>query len=441
MRPSTRVPCPPWFVALALVAAPALAESPTGLTLDAAIARALDVSARSDAFEARFRAALAASAEARSDRKPLVGLGASYARMSHVPELTIVTPVGSNTIFPDLPNRYEASLGFHVPLLTGGRSAARIRAADDTAVASGADLDAVRRDLVLEVRRAYWDLVGRVEAVRVLTESLATYDAHLDEVRTRRDVGLAAENDVLAVEVDRDGAELGRIEAAGAAAVARAVLARLLDLPDGRAIEAIDRLSEPEAVSAPTADLVAEAWSRRPERAALASRIRAAEATVDAVHAALEPQATIDASFDYANPNLRVLPLDATWEDTWRVGIGASIRLFDGGRTKNGVARARAEVDALRAELVDLERRVGLDVAAAREAFDAAMAGIPVADRGLRSARENRRVAADRYREGVIPSSELLDAESRLLFAGLGRTETLVRSLIAEATLDRAMGR
>ena len=36
---------------------------------------------------------------------------------------------------------------------------------------------------------------------------------------------------------------------------------------------------------------------------------------------------------------------------------------------------------------------------------------------------ESRRVSADRYREGVIPSSELLDAEIALLEAGLERTQ------------------
>ena len=50
-----------------------------------------------------------------------------------------------------------------------------------------------------------------------------------------------------------------------------------------------------------------------------------------------------------------------------------------------------------------------------------AAAAIPVAERGLESAHENLRVTRDRYREGVIPSSELLDAEVALQRAGLDR--------------------
>ena len=60
---------------------------------------------------------------------------------------------------------------------------------------------------------------------------------------------------------------------------------------------------------------------------------------------------------------------------------------------------------------------------------------------GLESATESRSVAADRYREGVIPSSELLDAETALERAELARTEALASVRLTAAALDRAVGR
>jgi outer membrane protein TolC len=61
--------------------------------------------------------------------------------------------------------------------------------------------------------------------------------------------------------------------------------------------------------------------------------------------------------------------------------------------------------------------------------------------RALVSARENARVAGDRYRAGVIPSSELLDAEVGLLRAGLERTSAQAALRLADAALARAVGR
>ena len=57
------------------------------------------------------------------------------------------------------------------------------------------------------------------------------------------------------------------------------------------------------------------------------------------------------------------------------------------------------------------------------------------------SAAESRRVAADRYREGVIPSSELLDAELAQERAALARTQAHAALRLAAAGLDRAVGR
>ena len=54
---------------------------------------------------------------------------------------------------------------------------------------------------------------------------------------------------------------------------------------------------------------------------------------------------------------------------------------------------------------------------------------------------ESQRVSADRYREGLIPSSERLDAETALLRAELEQTAALVGTRIAAAQLDRAVGR
>jgi outer membrane protein TolC len=64
-----------------------------------------------------------------------------------------------------------------------------------------------------------------------------------------------------------------------------------------------------------------------------------------------------------------------------------------------------------------------------------------VAERSVASAEESRRVAEERYREGVIPSSELLDAEIALERAALSRAESLAARRLAAAALDRAVGR
>ncbi|HVR70107.1 MAG TPA: TolC family protein, partial [Vicinamibacteria bacterium] len=191
----------------------------------------------------------------------------------------------------------------------------------------------------------------------------------------------------------------------------------------------------------PLGPLVEDALSRRPERAALRERIAAAEARVEAERAARRPQVSLGGGFDYANPNRRILPPSAEWQDSWDVSLSLSWSLFDGGRAAAAARRAAARTDALRRQADDLDRRIRLEVTARRLEVATASRAVEVAARNLEAARENSRVASERHQAGVIPSSERLDAGVLLLRAGLDHTEALAGLRTARAALDRARGR
>jgi outer membrane protein len=430
--------------ALAAAARRAPAQPPADplrLTLAEAVDRARQNSPRIEELRALRSAAEAAQRGARAERLPQVELAASYTRRSNVPELVLAFPGQTpQTVFPNLPNDYRTGVSVALPLYTGGRASARISAAEHELRAAGLDVDAGMSELVLETVTAYWSLVTARENERVLAQSIAAFEADLKQVRDRQEVGLAARSDVLNVQVERDRAELARLQAANDLQVASADLVRLLGLPAGAAIEPTEAWAAPgpeEEVEA----LVAQALEERPEISGLRSRAAAAEADITAARSAGLPQASLHAGYDYARPNPRILPLTDSWDGTWNVGVSVSFRAFDGGRTSAATAGARARAEAVRRRLVDLERRVRLDVTA--RVFDLATrrAALEVAERNLEAARENVRVSQDRYHEGLIPVAELLDAESRLLRAGLDRTTLATLLQQARANLDRAVGK
>ena len=114
---------------------------------------------------------------------------------------------------------------------------------------------------------------------------------------------------------------------------------------------------------------------------------------------------------------------------------------FDGGRASALARRAAARTDALRRQAEDLDQRIRLQVTERHLHLGTARRAVAVAMRNVEAARENGRVASERHRAGVIPSSERLDAEVRLLHAALDHTEALAQLRTARAALDRARGR
>ncbi len=259
-------------------------------------------------------------------------------------------------MFPNIQDNWRLRAGLALPIWTGGRVSGQIDAAEQGRAAAGEDLRAGRADLVLETKTAYWSLVTARESVRVLQEAIRAYDAHLHDARNRERFGMAARNEVLAVQVERDRVELDRLQAAAAADVAEANLQRLLDLPPVARVEPTEPL---EATPIPPPDveaLVAEAQAGRAERKALAARVAAADAIAGAEHGTRLPQVALTGGYTYANPNRDIVPPTADWKDTWDVGVGFTWNVFDGGRRSANEARARAQADAVREQLRELDR-------------------------------------------------------------------------------------
>ena len=84
---------------------------------------------------------------------------------------------------------------------------------------------------MLETKTAFWELVTSRANAALLQDAIRAYEAHIEDARNREKFGLAARSEVLAVEVERDRAELDRLRAEAGAELAEANLRRLLDLP------------------------------------------------------------------------------------------------------------------------------------------------------------------------------------------------------------------
>ncbi len=418
------------------------------LTAEEAVSRALAVSPRLARLSALETAAAAGRRGARAERLPQLDLIGGHTHRSDVPELTISQPTGDPaqplrqvTVFPNIPDNTRFRAAITIPLFTGGRISGAITAAESALAAAARDLDAGRADLVLETKTAYWSLVTSREGARVLREALRAFDAHLRDARNRERLGMAARNEVLAVQVERDRVELDRLRANTAAEIAAANLRRLLDLAPGTRIETTDSLATAVETVPDIEPLVAQAATTRAERKALAARVASAQALVRMERSSRLPQVAVAGGYTYANPNRDIVPPTAEWRDTWDIGVGISWSLLDFGRRSASQARARSQADALREQLRELDRAIRLEVTQRALELRTAAARVSVAERSVESARENRRVAGDRYREGLVPSSELLDAEVAHERASLALTEALASLRLAVAGLDRAVGR
>jgi outer membrane protein len=425
-----------------LAAGVARAGGPSGLTLDEAIARGLAASHALAALDARQEGATAAAQGTRAARLPILSAQAGYTRTNHVTPFGLQLPGAPPVVvYPDVPDNYRTRLDLQWPIYTFGRADALERAARAEATATGLDLAAARNDLKLEISRAYWAVVTSTEAVRVVDQSLERMDATLEDVRNRLNVGLVAPNDVLSVEAQRARQQMLLIQAKNALEQTRADLRRLIGDPPDSAIQ-LDAVLESPAAPVPAADaLVASARDTRSDRKALETRVLGATDRREASVANQRPVLSVGGGVSFSNPNPMIFPRAAAWNESWDASVNFSWTFWDFGRTRADIAGARAAERAARERLADFDTTLDLEVRQRRLDLDSARAAVTAATDSVRAATEARRVAGERFDAGVATPTDVLDAQVALLQAGLDRTQALASVRLAEARLDRALGR
>ena len=421
------------------------------LTLDEAVSRAFEASHRLGEARARQEGAEATVQIRQAAARPTATATAGYTRTNHVDEFGFPSPDGTrvNILYPDVPDNFITRVGAQWPIYTAGRLDALERAAAAEAGAAGADIDTTRADLRFEVTRAYWAVATSREAVRVLEESVARADAQVRDARQRLDVGLVPPSDVLTFEAQRSSEELQLIEAANLLESTLVDLRRLIGADPNAAIELADRLDAaigavPASAGqneAEVAALIAEARNQRPEVRALSFRFESAQAREEAAATGRKPTIALAGGYDFAKPNPKIFPREDIWQTSWDIGFNVSWTFFDSGRTRAEVAEAAAAARAVDERQKELDTVVSADVRQRVLDLRSSQAAVRAADAGVRAATEARRVLGERFAVGVATTTDVLVAQEQLITAELARTRAVASVRLAEARLQRALGR
>jgi len=420
----------------------ALAET-IRLDADGAAARAVAVSDLATAAAHRRDAVEAGVRSADAGRLPVVNAGASAAYRSSVPEyaLPAQTPSGpALVLIPDIREVYIATLAVGQTLYRGGAvDAARERARHDLAAVE-AEASRTIADLTLAARVDYWEALQANALLAAARARLARAERLQADTDALLAAGMAVRADVLAADALAADARVDVISAEAAVSNTVTRLRSLLHLTVADTVEFADSLAglpkPPPAVEV----LIERARAGRPELAALAARLEGLAAAERLAAAPARPAVGVAAQWDVANPNGRYFPPEASWQDSWSVGVAAGWTLFDGGRARADAAAVAAGRRALAAERADIERSVELEVETARTALESALAAAIAADAAHAAALAREQAARERHEAGLVTIVDVLDAQASLADAEVRRVVVRGIAWVAAARLERAVG-
>jgi outer membrane protein len=441
------------LLAAAAVLPHVLAAEPRPLTPRDAVAAALSGDARVESATYDWLAAQMKAREAGLRRLPSLSLGAGYTRLSHVN--SSISFMGSTITLPSLDDSFSLSANLQYPLFTGYRLEESAKLAEVQAQGKGVAAEMIRRSIVFEAQRVYWEAQRATYNVGMLTESRALAAHSLEVTRQQLEHGAAMKADLLTAQMRCDQADMDLGAAAAAQKRAFWTLASLVqgsrdeDIASWGAADPATTFSltaKPEAVpddrfpSLEESTLIGRALANRPETRAATLTAEASEIGRKIAEAPLYPVVSVTGSYLVADPNPRV-PFQAdpwTFTGTWSLGIGLS---YDLGGLPANLANRDAQGQAVAKGRADERRQkemVVLDVRATLLAFQQARRDCTLVAGMIDQARENERVTEAKVAAGTASDLDLLSARTARLKVEFTITNKLIDQQVAAADLERA---
>jgi outer membrane protein len=432
------------LLAMLVTAAPVDAPAQETLTLDQAIAAAMMhnrsiAAARLSESEARRGAV-----EARSGFFPRVTVAESWQRGDQpvfvFSSLLSARRFAASNFAIDALNHpnpigfFRTSVGVDQLLFDGGRQRAAA-----TAASLRGDMAALETmQATIDLKRAVTAVYGRVltaQAARGAAEA-GVESAREDLARTelRRDEGMVTEADVLSLRVHRADLQQRAIQADSDAAIAGAELNRLMGASIDRRYQVLESPARASATLDRTA-LVAAALANRPSLKASETSVVLADTIRRGSRAALVPQVAAQAAVEIGGTQI------ADRTSSWLFGGELRWTFSIGGAELSRIKGAVAATSRARTEYEDARAAVEVEVFSAVAQLEAARARQAVSAASVDQARESQRIIRDRFDAGIAGTDDVLRASAALVEAEARRTAAIVDGLVAEAALDRAVGR
>jgi outer membrane protein len=406
-------------------------DVPPELTLNYALAFALDNSFAIRQAQERIRQQDGVIVEVQSARTPTVSAAANYQRNDE--ELS-----GSGE-----DRNWGVSITARQIVYAGGGVSASIRNQQLAREAAVLALQSVIDDTLLQVRSQFYTVLVNRERIKVQEQNVELLQRQLQDVKNRFDAGTVSNFEVLRAEVALANAKTPLITARNDYRLAIEQLRQALGFttattPNVTKIPEFVGQLEFKPIAYDLTSALTTARAKRPDLLRLQKLEQAAEQGVLARRANYRPVVSLFGSYAAVKRTGSNSFGDA--RDGLTVGVQSSWDIFDGRATAGQVMQARSQLEQIRLAYGESQLTVDVDVRRAISNVQQSTELSETSAKVVAQAEESVRLANARYAAGTATQLDVFQAQVDLTTARLNQVQAYYSFNIAAAQLRRAMG-
>lgn len=333
------------------------------------------------------------------------------------------------------------SVMFTQPLYMGGKIRAYDKITRYSEELAGQKLRLEEQEVVLNVDKAYWQVVSLVNKRKLATAYRDMLQRLDDDVCKMIEEGVATKANELTVSVKLNEAEMTLMRIDDGLTLSRMLLAQtcgmeLEDIPElaDETLEGIDvQVQEVEGDAA-------AAFAARPElkQLDLASDIYRQKVNIE--RSAFLPTLALTGGYLTTYPSL-FNGFEKHIRGMWNVGLSLKIPVWHWGEGIYKVRAAKTDAAIAALKYDEVKEKVQLQVKQTAFAVNEANKKLELSEKNLTKAEENLRVAKVGFAEGMVPTSDLLAAQTAWLGAESDKIDAQIDIRLTQAAYNKAIGK
>lgn len=350
--------------------------------------------------------------------KDILGNTTFSNNLNHIVE-QLAPQLGISPAYTTMQHGYMASVSLIQPVFAGGRIVNGNRLASLGVDAASTKKNIVRRTTTEEVEKNYWQIVSLEEKLSTLGSLSAMLDTLQRDVSSACAAGLATESDLLQVELKRNELKSGRLQIENGIRLAKMNMLNSIGMAytpypqdnvdsipcidDIVLSDTIGGLNPPMAYYMDEADVaVAQDETRLLDLSVSAKKIERNMVIGEAL-----PEIGIGASYGYSN----FLDRDNL---NGAVYVSVKVPISDWGKKARKIQRYDSQIRKAENEKEYLSSQIELQIRQLWFNLETSWQQLQVSRESIATAEASVRKLAAHYRAGLVPLSELLEAQTQL---------------------------
>lgn len=341
----------------------------------------------------------------------------------------------------DTKNVFGGAVILRQPIFMGGAIKAANAIADIMEEMADNDESLKTQGTIYAIDKAYWTVVSLKHKQKLAYSYRDLVKKLDDDVKKMIRQGVATKADGLKVDVKVNEADMDITRVDDGVTLAKMLLCQLCGIPMTDKITLADEEGNGlEKSNVKFTDYQPDStFSSRPEVRLLQNAVDLSEQGTKVIQAEYLPHVALTGGYMITNPNV-YNGFQKRFSGVWNVGVTVQMPVWNWFEGRYKVRASRAATSMARMELSDVQEKINLQVTQSRFKVKEARKRLTMANNNVKSAEENLRCAQVGFREGVIPSTDVMAAQTAWQKAHSDKIDAEVDLHVSEVNLEKALG-